>query len=247
MAEITCEIVRDLLPLYVDDVLSADSKNLVEEHIASCAECKAYYEMLQEPSASLPQRGNTEGKEALQKIKKKINRKRITAICLTAVLAAAIVGGLYYGIMLNEHYMPYEKTGIYVEDGIMKAKSNYYAMHGFNAPGGETEFLYLTDTIYTRNNSNEHLAELFYLNEDGLTTEILDNYFNVERTITTKEIYYVPKEYAKLLSQQKYWTNGITDETGQMTEEEMEAEYQRINQEELEELKEASVLLWSAE
>ena len=36
----TCEIVRDLLPLYVDDVCSPASRGLVEEHLEQCSDCK---------------------------------------------------------------------------------------------------------------------------------------------------------------------------------------------------------------
>ena len=36
MADITCEVIRDLMPLYVDDVLSSDSKAL--HGLLSCAE-----------------------------------------------------------------------------------------------------------------------------------------------------------------------------------------------------------------
>ena len=39
--KITCEIIRDLLPLYHDGVLSDDSKALVKEHISYCEKCKA--------------------------------------------------------------------------------------------------------------------------------------------------------------------------------------------------------------
>lgn len=39
-----CEIVRDLMPLYVDGVVSDVSKGSVEEHLAHCAECKEVYQ-----------------------------------------------------------------------------------------------------------------------------------------------------------------------------------------------------------
>lgn len=44
-----CEIVRDILPLYVDDVCSASSREIIDEHLKSCRECAAY---LEEISAS---------------------------------------------------------------------------------------------------------------------------------------------------------------------------------------------------
>ena len=40
MKKITCEIIKDILPLYVDDVVSADTRTMVEEHLAECESCK---------------------------------------------------------------------------------------------------------------------------------------------------------------------------------------------------------------
>jgi hypothetical protein len=38
--KISCEIIKDLLPLYHDDVCSKESRALVEEHLADCITCK---------------------------------------------------------------------------------------------------------------------------------------------------------------------------------------------------------------
>ncbi len=39
-----CGIIQDLLPLYIDDAVSPESRALVEEHLATCADCeRAYY------------------------------------------------------------------------------------------------------------------------------------------------------------------------------------------------------------
>ena len=37
---ITCQIIEDLLPLYVDDSCSDDSRNLVESHLKECESCR---------------------------------------------------------------------------------------------------------------------------------------------------------------------------------------------------------------
>lgn len=34
-----CEIIRDLLPLYVDDICSDQSRKMVDEHLQECGEC----------------------------------------------------------------------------------------------------------------------------------------------------------------------------------------------------------------
>ena len=35
-----CGIIRDLLPLYHDDVCSTETHNAVEKHCAGCADCR---------------------------------------------------------------------------------------------------------------------------------------------------------------------------------------------------------------
>jgi len=35
----TCDVIRDLLPLYADDACSQESRNLVENHLAECPDC----------------------------------------------------------------------------------------------------------------------------------------------------------------------------------------------------------------
>lgn len=42
--KMSCDIIRDLLPLYYDNVCSKDSCKLIEEHIDNCQECKAELE-----------------------------------------------------------------------------------------------------------------------------------------------------------------------------------------------------------
>ena len=36
-----CNIIRDILPLYADKMVSADTESFVEEHLIGCAECRA--------------------------------------------------------------------------------------------------------------------------------------------------------------------------------------------------------------
>ena len=38
--KISCEIIKDLLPLYQDGICSDESRKLIEEHLQSCDECK---------------------------------------------------------------------------------------------------------------------------------------------------------------------------------------------------------------
>jgi len=44
--KIDCCAVRDLLPLYVEDIVSAETAALVKEHLSECAECRKELEQL---------------------------------------------------------------------------------------------------------------------------------------------------------------------------------------------------------
>jgi len=45
--KITCEIIKDLLPLYIDDLCSDDSKTAIEEHVAICDNCQSELQVMQ--------------------------------------------------------------------------------------------------------------------------------------------------------------------------------------------------------
>lgn len=45
--KVTCEIIEDLLPLYVDEVCSAQSRQAVEEHLRECEKCRSAFESTQ--------------------------------------------------------------------------------------------------------------------------------------------------------------------------------------------------------
>lgn len=47
--KLPCELIRDLLPSYVDELTSRVTNELVEEHVADCADCKGALDAMREP------------------------------------------------------------------------------------------------------------------------------------------------------------------------------------------------------
>lgn len=45
--KVTCEIIEDLLPLYVDNVCTVQSRQAVEQHLQECEKCRTAYESTQ--------------------------------------------------------------------------------------------------------------------------------------------------------------------------------------------------------
>ncbi len=46
--KVTCNIVEDLLPLYVDEICSEDSEKIIKSHIKDCSKCKEKLLIMQE-------------------------------------------------------------------------------------------------------------------------------------------------------------------------------------------------------
>lgn len=44
-----CNVVKDLIPLYIDECCSEESREIVAEHIKSCASCKKLFEDMKAP------------------------------------------------------------------------------------------------------------------------------------------------------------------------------------------------------
>ena len=41
MEKISCNVYQDILPLYVDDVVSDETREFVADHLQKCASCRA--------------------------------------------------------------------------------------------------------------------------------------------------------------------------------------------------------------
>ena len=73
-----CNIIRDILPLYADKMVSADTASFVEEHLIGCAECRAELEKLKVADvieAAVSDAENDDEKR-LKAFARKINRKK---------------------------------------------------------------------------------------------------------------------------------------------------------------------------
>ena len=229
MADITCNVVKDLLPLYVDDVLSDDSRKVVDEHILVCAECTDYFQKMKNPAAADDSAKHTADKETLKKIRNKIRKKRLITAIVTAVCIAAIAGGLFYGIVVHENYIPYEETGLYVTDEAIRSNRDFYKSTGIYTPDGETLFMYMNTTTYTelKGNRIETGWPVISLTGDALTMVVEDDNGNRTEQVC-REIYYIPEQGARQLMKVIKWSDDNVDE-------------------EIESLKDLSILIWNAE
>ncbi len=172
MDKITCNIIKDLLPLYSDGVCSEDSKETIEEHLKECEECsKALQEgvdqfiPLDTPKAEV--------EKAVKKTAKKIKKDKKKAVikALSVVFAVLICTSFlgYFKItkeMYHQHYF----------DLILPAKSSKIEISKSEgkAPNTQTKFgsFYLDESHgkYEIKEENDFVTFNF---EDGKIIRIL--------------------------------------------------------------------------
>lgn len=102
-----CEIVRDLLPTYIDGLTSRESNKEIHEHMETCEECRKMLEQMQREVMGENQEGQTKDKAESEKATKdkslmaEINpfkklRKRLIGFCAVVILLAVLIGGWFY-------------------------------------------------------------------------------------------------------------------------------------------------------
>lgn len=113
---IQCEIVQDLLPLYVDHACSASSTAMVKEHLESCPVCKTLYEKLCSDTGE--EILKAEMVEVVAKHEKLIEKKRILSIvrsvAITSIVAILVICLLVWHVWPNSvsSIIPVEKNAI---------------------------------------------------------------------------------------------------------------------------------------
>lgn len=86
--KISCDIIRDLLPLYVENMVSSDSKKMVDDHLCGCNECTRELATLKKHHP-IPVETDI---SSLKRVELTIRRKKtLTVLAVMMTVAALIV------------------------------------------------------------------------------------------------------------------------------------------------------------
>lgn len=85
MNKLNCNIIRDLLPLYIEKLTSDESNEIIEEHLSSCDDCKQIYEQMNAPVEA--EQAQNQGNEIdyLKKVKAKTIKTYVIIFSFIAV------------------------------------------------------------------------------------------------------------------------------------------------------------------
>lgn len=105
-----CSIIRDLLPLYAENMVSPDTASFVEGHLEGCEACRGEYEQMKQPQPP----GEKDGAVPLLKLKKKLAAKRAQTIALTAIFVITLLVSAF-AVLDAPVYFPYSEEVVMAE------------------------------------------------------------------------------------------------------------------------------------
>lgn len=202
--KITCNVIEDLLPLYVDQLLSEDSRSLVEEHIRECEACQKHLEILRKEQAPFetikPQKASDlEAQKALKGIRRTILKKRILAVCIAVVCVLAATRAGYYFYAEKEIYLSFEDSGLEMRGDQLYATKTYYGRFStIVSPDQTIMFLREMETAEIRKRYPSTACDLLLIDfgnqlEDP---EEMEKQENENRIRGIEKVYYLTEEYA---------------------------------------------------
>ena len=167
--KISCNIIRDLLPLYAEDLASEDTRIMIDEHLCDCKECaNALYSIKSEtpvPMETAP--------ESLKKVKEIILRKRILSV-MAALLTLITLSSLVVTYLFTPFQLTQEQAldDFYVrEDGAVVIDYSSSVVGRSLSGSDENWFINQNSTRYDvwKGNNRKSIEELF--GTDGIITE----------------------------------------------------------------------------
>ena len=105
MNRITCDVIKDLIPSYLDGICSEASKELVEIHISECTDCRELLKEMQE-TEFITQKSDIEQINHMRKVKFAFAKRNIVIV---GILFAFVIAGMLmimsqYGSVPTEVY-----------------------------------------------------------------------------------------------------------------------------------------------
>ncbi len=103
MSEWNCEVIRDLLPSYLDEICSPSSRRLVDEHVRTCSACRDLVEQMR-GTEIVSQQAEQKEIDYMRKVRSRFeNRSRSLFLLFALVLAAGLAVLLWnYGDVPKE-------------------------------------------------------------------------------------------------------------------------------------------------
>lgn len=183
-----CNIVKDLLPQYMEDLLSDESKTFVSKHLENCNSCKNYYEKMKSNLESEEKQEELDEEVEINFLKKlKKSTKLWKKILLMILIIFAIIGSFifikYNKISkvldnsklkllelenhLNNYKLVQKQINKNYKDGTnSEITTTYYYKDGKSKKVYENVETYISDNSYEKINVYNDLKQIDYITQN---------------------------------------------------------------------------------
>jgi hypothetical protein len=181
--KISCNVIRDILPLYVENMASQDTRDIVEEHIASCEKCKKRLEEMR-TFEEMPVDTDI---APLRNIQNTLRRNKLQTI-IFSVMVTLVFAVVTMAYLTTPAYISYNENAVSIiekDDGTVLLNFSE-EVSGFNVTeypaADKSGYVYditTWETIWhqkiSKNNlkntvlnpNGETVASIYYYNTDG--------------------------------------------------------------------------------
>ncbi len=151
MKKMNCNIANDLIPLYIDDVISDDSKEMLEDHVAWCKNCQQTIKKMKQDIPMMEDRDFN----PFKRLRKKIFIRTILIVFVMFLLYAAflfcdltVLPVFYYGPTLMQNLEVVEmEEGLFLRRDDLAARGDVVILD--DNCHGEIK-LYIGENIFGR-------------------------------------------------------------------------------------------------
>lgn len=184
-----CTLIKDLFPLYIEDLCSEESKVMIEQHISECANCKNELELLSTPDTFKPINNNE--KKLIERIDNSFKREKQKAVIKSMLLFSLslilVIGIAFLRIPLELAESDFKTNGYwratsdYEEWGFgVSEKSNFnneYMEFFINKNHGEYSIIVIPQTSTILNFDNgKKISILHYVDENKPVQKDFNDY-----------------------------------------------------------------------
>ena len=166
--KVTCHVIKDMLPLYSENMLSEDSRKMVEEHIEQCQDCKNDLNDMRTFNEVPVNRDVT----PLLKIKSTLRKKKIQTVILS-VLFSMIFFIVTFSFLTEPEYIPYNERSVTIieigDDSVLAQfddSINGYDINKYPTDDGYVYHVTTWTSIWNRNIKKSHINNTL-LNPNG--------------------------------------------------------------------------------
>ena len=203
--KLDCEIVRDLLPLYHDDVVSEVTKAAVSEHLSECADCAVEFLKLRR---ELPEEKEVTPKKKFMRFMRNQKRMRILSSVLSVILVIGLLTGGYF---------------LQLQFPVFEVPAEEYSAERIYRYETEEEYRYF---VIVRAPHYDYMKMDTFVTDDGtLSVRILKPLLSRKSELMTHEaIFVIPggyemdgetivkREYDRVVCGETVWEAGMNDE-----------------------------------